>query len=76
MKVLVQNLQEVKVLGTESFKECNPDQMILQKINFSYKTHRFPANNVSWMGYGVAIGSNHIVTNAKLFQSPYSNLEE
>ena len=72
MKVLVQNLQKKGGLATELFQDYDPDVMILQEINLKSETHDFPANYVSRMGYGTAIGSKFNQNNITFVQSPYA----
>ena len=60
MKVLIQNLQKRNSLATDLCNEYDPDIILAQEINLHTETNDgccyFPANNVSSMGYGTAIG--------------------
>jgi len=74
MKVLIQNLQKRKHLGTELFESYDPDVMLVQEINIYSETLSFPANNTSSMGYGTAIWSKYGMENIKKVQSPYAEV--
>jgi len=71
MKVLIQNLQKKERLATELSEKYDPDVFLVQEINLSSETYPFPANYVSSMGYGTAIGSNFEFSDIKKIQSPY-----
>lgn len=73
MKVLIQNLQKREGLATSLSQKHDPDVMLLQEINLNSETHPFPANNVSSMGYGTAIGSSKFkLSNIRGVKSPYT----
>ena len=72
-KVLVQNLQKIKGLGTELINEHNPDVMLAQEINLNSESDSdFHAHNTSSLGFGTAIWSKSPITNIQLVESPYA----
>mmetsp|Transcript_29534 Transcript_29534/g.53575 ORF Transcript_29534/g.53575 Transcript_29534/m.53575 type:complete len:204 (+) Transcript_29534:224-835(+) len=72
MKVLIQNLQKKEGLATQLSATYDPDVLLVQEINLTSETSPFPANNVSSMGYGTAIGSRFELSNIQTILSPYS----
>ncbi|KAL9184793.1 hypothetical protein ACHAXT_012763 [Thalassiosira profunda] len=71
MKVLVQNLQKRAGLATELSDKYNPDVFLAQEINLNSETYPFPANNVSSMSFGTAIGGKFELSDIKKVTSPW-----
>lgn len=72
MKVLIQNLQKIECLASQLFETYSPDVMLVQEINLRSETSPFPANHVSSLGYGTAIGSQYELTNIETVRSPHA----
>lgn len=72
MKILIQNLQKRDCLASQLSEIYDPDVILVQEINLSSETSLFPANNVSSMGYGTAIGSRFELSNIRMVKSPCS----
>lgn len=74
MKVIIQNLQKKKGLGSKLVSQHEPDVFLAQEINLSSETAfntTNSANNTSSMGYGTLIYGKEKLSNIKRIDSPY-----
>lgn len=74
MKVIVQNLQKRKGLGTHLVGQYDPDVFLSQEINRSSETafkNTNSADNTSSMGYGTLIYGKEKLSDIKRVDSPY-----